>query len=83
MTNEIKVECYSGYKGEQYPQRFMLGEQVLEVEAVEDQWYSPSSQYFRVQASDGNIYVLRHDREQDHWSLDAFRSSQSPVTSRQ
>jgi hypothetical protein len=69
----MKVECYAGYKGEQYPKRFTLGEQVLEVAEVEDQWYSPSSQYFRVLASDGNIYVLRHDQEKDTWTLDAFR----------
>jgi hypothetical protein len=73
--SEIKVECYAGYKGEQYPQQFTLGEQVLEVREVEDQWYSPSSQYFRVLASDGNIYILRHDQEQNCWSLDAFRRS--------
>jgi hypothetical protein len=29
--------------------------------------------YFRVRASDGNIYVLRHDETGDTWSLDAFR----------
>ncbi len=74
MTSELKVECHSGYKGDQYPQRFRLGERVLEVEFVEDQWYSPSSQYFRVQASDGNVYVLCHDQERDTWALDAFRS---------
>ncbi len=74
MTSDLKVECYSGYKGEQQPRRFLLGECVLEVRMVEDQWYSPSSQYFRVQASDGNVYVLRHDQEQDRWSVDAFRS---------
>ena len=71
--SKIKVECYAGYKGEQYPRRFTLGGQVIGVNTVEDQWYSPSSQYFRVQASDGNIYVLRHDQELDCWSLDAFR----------
>ena len=76
MTGDIKVECYSGYKGEQYPQRFLLGERVLEVKVVEDQWYSPSSQYFRVQASDGDIYILRHNQEQNRWSLDAYRSRQ-------
>jgi len=70
---EIKVECYAGYKGGQYPQRFTLGGQVLEVEEIEDQWYGPSSLYFRVQASDGNVYVLRHDHEPDRWSLDAYR----------
>ena len=76
MTSGIKVECYAGYKGEQYPQRFLLGERVLEVKLVEDQWYGPSSQYFRVQASDGDIYILRYNQEQDCWSLDAFRSNQ-------
>ncbi len=69
----MKVECYAGYKGEQYPKRFTLGEKVLEITTVEDQWYSPSSQYFRVLASDGNIYVLRHDQEKETWTLDAFR----------
>ena len=70
---QIKVECYAGYKGGQYPQRFTLGGRVLEVKEVEDQWYGPSSLYFRVQASDGNVYVLRHDQELDLWSLDAYR----------
>ena len=71
--SEIKVECHAGYKGDQYPRRFVLREQTLEVEEVEDQWYSPSAQYFRVRASDGNIYILRNEQERDHWTLDAFR----------
>lgn len=71
--SDIKVECYAGFKGEQYPQRFTLRERVLEVKEVEDQWYSPSSQYFRVRASDGDIYILCHDQEQERWVLDAFR----------
>jgi hypothetical protein len=69
----IKVECYAGYKGDERPQRFTIGEAILEVREVEDQWYGPSSQYFRVRASDGNVYVLRHDFGLDQWGLDAFR----------
>lgn len=76
MTTGMRVECYAGYKGEQYPKRFLLGGRMLEVSIVEDQWYGPSSRYFRVRASDGNIYVLCHNREQDCWSLHAYRSSQ-------
>jgi hypothetical protein len=71
----MKVECYAGYKGDQYPKRFTLGEQVLEVVDVQDQWYSPSSEYFRVLTNDGNIYVLRHDQDKDVWTLDAFRKT--------
>ena len=73
--SEIKVECYAGYKGDQYPSRFTLRDLTLEVEEIEDQWYSPSCQYFRVKAGDGGIYVLRHDQEKDLWTLDAFRRS--------
>ena len=71
--SEIKVECYAGYRSDQRPLRFALGKQVLEVREVEDQWYSPSSRHFKVRASDGNVYILRHDEEQDRWSLDAYR----------
>jgi len=71
--SEIRVQCYAGHRGDQRPLRFILCEQTLEVEEVEDQWYSPSAIYFRVRANDGNIYVLRHDETDDTWSLYAFR----------
>jgi hypothetical protein len=73
--SEIKVECHAGYKADQRPLRFILGEQLLEVRDIEDQWYGPSACYFKVRASDDNLYILRHDEEQDLWSLDAFRRS--------
>jgi hypothetical protein len=76
MRGSIKVECYAGYKAEERPLRFRLGEGVLEVEEVEDQWYGPSAHYFRVRTSDGNVYVLCHDEETDCWSLSAFRKAQ-------
>ena len=69
----LKVECYAGYKGAQYPLRFSLRDNILEVEEIEDQWYSPSEQYFKVCASDGNLYILCHNEDNDSWSLTAFR----------
>jgi hypothetical protein len=71
--SEVKVECYAGYKADQRPIRFTLGKQILEVREIEDQWYSPSARYFRVLASDGDTYILRHDEEMDRWTLDAYR----------
>jgi hypothetical protein len=44
---------------------------------VEDRWYSPDATYFRVQADDGNHYVLRHNERDDEWSLDAFRAEKT------
>ena len=72
--NDIRVECYSGYRADERPLRFIIRHRVFEVREVDDQWYSPDATYFRVLADDGNYYVLRHDEAQDLWTLDAFRS---------
>lgn len=71
----VQVKCYSGYKKDERPLRFVLGKRLFEVVALDDQWYSPDAIYFRVKADDGNLYVLRHDEAQDQWSLEAYRFS--------
>ena len=55
MRRSLKVQCYAGYKGEQEPQRFLLGEHWLEVEEVLKEWREPAAVLFRVRASDGRI----------------------------
>lgn len=72
--NDIRVECYSGYRADERPLRFAIRDRVFEVREVDDQWYSPDATYFRVLADDANYYVLRHDEAQDLWTLDAFRA---------
>ncbi len=66
------VQCYAGYKGEQKPQRFLLGEHWLEVEEILKEWREPTAVFFRVRASDGRIYVLRRGSEAtaNNWSID-------------
>jgi hypothetical protein len=71
----IRVECYAGYKADERPLRFAIRGRTFEVLQVQDQWYSPTAKYFRVRANDGNLYVLKHDEENDDWSLDAFRAA--------
>jgi hypothetical protein len=75
---KLQVECYSGHKADQHPVKFRLGDAVLFVESVEDQWYGPAATYFRVRADDGNTYVLSHDEKSDEWTLESFRSERSP-----
>ena len=72
----VQVECYSGYKADERPLRFFLGDIGYSVEEVLDQWYDPGSTYFRVKADDGNLYVLRHAWGEDPclWTLEAFRN---------
>lgn len=70
----VRVECYSGYKGEERPVRIVFGAQSLDIVEVEDRWYSPGATFFRVLTETGERYVLRRDDAQDVWSLTAFRA---------
>ncbi len=67
------MECYSGFKADERPLRFQLGERWLVIEEVVDRWYDPDATYFRVRAGDGATYILRHCQPDDTWTLEAFR----------
>lgn len=75
---KVQVECYSGHKADQRPIKFRLGDTVLFVETIEDQWYGPEAIYFRLRADDGNTYLLGHNETTDEWTLESFRSQASP-----
>jgi hypothetical protein len=72
---KLRVECYSGYKADERPQRFFLRQRRFEVREVLDQWYGPNDFFVRVRADDGNIYILRHGTDPNHnlWTLESFR----------
>ena len=66
---KIKVECYAGYRGEQEPRAFTMGERRYEVNEILDRWIAPDHRYFKVQADDGRTLVLRHDAASGEWEL--------------
>lgn len=74
----VRVECYSGYKAEERPVRVWLGDTALEVEQIEDRWYSPGFSFYRIVVGGGDRYVLRRDDAQDVWTLEAFRARRVP-----
>jgi len=65
----LKVECYAGYRGEEEPRAFTMGERRCAVVEILDRWLSPDHRYFKVQADDGRTLVLRHDATSDEWEL--------------
>ena len=71
---KLRVECYAGHKADQRPVKFWLGDALHFIESIDDQWYGPEASYFRVQADDGNTYVLGHNETTDEWTLESFRS---------
>ena len=71
----LHVVCYSGRKEDERPLRFHLDDHEYLVEEVVDQWYGPNDVFFKVRASDGNLYVLRRrsSTPEGEWSLESFR----------
>jgi hypothetical protein len=68
----IRVECYAGYRGEQEPRAFTLGERCFTVLEILDRWLDPRHRYFKVNADDGRRFILRHDAASDAWELAAL-----------
>ena len=73
------MECYSGFKADERPVRFFLGERGYQVLEIQDQWYGPESTYFKVRADDGNFYILRNawSEQTSSWFLEAYRQDSS------
>jgi hypothetical protein len=72
MRIDVRVECYAGYRGEETPRRFHLGERRIEVAEVLDRWLAPDHRYFKVRGDDGALYILRHDPDADGWELTLY-----------
>jgi hypothetical protein len=52
-----------------------MGEHAYVVEKVLDQWYDPDATYFKIQADDGNFYILRSEAATGEWNLVSFRKA--------
>lgn len=69
---KIRVECYAGYRGEQEPRAFTMGERRSQVVDILDRWISPGHRYFKVRADDGRTLVMRYDSASDEWDIAAL-----------
>ena len=72
----IKVECHSGYKADEYPKYFYWNNNRFEVQEIIDRWYQgdrnpkwPVANYFKVDTTSGQQYIIKHDLENDTWHL--------------
>ena len=79
-VTEIHVECYAGYRADQRPQRFTLGQRLIQVQEGIDQWYGPDHRYFKLGGDDGGIYILRQDESTQHGELTLFDADRREET---
>ena len=73
----LKVECYSGYRGEETPRCFWMGDRKIKVVKVIDRWLSPDHRYFKILGDDQSIYILRHETKLWEWELAFFSQAES------
>jgi len=71
---KIEVVCYSGYKGDERPVRFRIGDRDHMVEEITEQWYGPDDSFYKVRADDRNLYLLRHHRSTDTWNIESVQN---------
>jgi hypothetical protein len=77
MSIPIHVDAYSGYRANERPIRFWLNAtlreneltRVYQIEVVEDRWYDPNAEYFKVRTPQGKCCILRYDQHKDQWTL--------------
>src|SRR5437899_7213576 len=69
MSLPVYVDAYAGYKANERPRKFELDDELYEIAAVEDQWYSPEAMFFKVRTTDDKRYVLRYDERECEWRL--------------
>ena len=76
---KLEVDCYSGWKADQWPTGFRLDGRPYRVDAVLDHWYEPASTYFKVRTDDGNLYILRQRMctPAGEWDLVSFRQGEA------
>jgi len=65
----LQIDAHIGYKGEETPHAFTVDGVRLSVKEIVERWYTECHCYFRIQASDGQRYVLRYDLEEEQWEL--------------
>lgn len=68
----VVVSCYAGYRSEETPTEFLLGERRIRVIEVVDRWLATDHRYFKVRGHDAGVYILRHDVTTEQWELTMF-----------
>jgi hypothetical protein len=71
----LQVEAVTGPIGLREPSAFVLGSRRVKVLSIIDRWLSSSHAYFKLNAEDGGIYILRHDEQSGQWEMTLFQTT--------
>jgi len=72
----IKVEFCSKLQTKERPVAFQVYNRRYRIKEIVDRWYGVGEVFFKVEADDNNIYLLKYEEGQGCWDLVFF---QNPV----
>ncbi|MFH0726434.1 MAG: hypothetical protein V2B19_08825 [Pseudomonadota bacterium] len=72
---KIRVTCHAGYRGEETPRCFWLGERRIDIVEILDRWAGPDYRYFKVKDADQSLYILQHDPVAWSWRITFFQDA--------
>ncbi len=70
----LHVESRPGLHGDIEPTAFQLGGQRIEVLQIIDRWIAIDHSYFKIEASDRGLYILRFTAAERQWELTLFQA---------
>ncbi len=72
----IKVEFCSKLQTKERPVAFQVCDRRYRIKEIVDRWYGVGEVFFKVEADDNNIYLLKYEEGRGCWDLVFF---QNPV----
>lgn len=70
----LHVESCTGLHGDMEPLAFLLGGRRIEVLQIVDRWIARDHSYFKIEASDRGLYILRFTPAERQWELTLFQA---------
>lgn len=72
----VAVHCYEGYRACESPRSFTWEGRTYRIKEIVDRWYegqqeasSDATDYYKILAEDGSVYLLRYDRQLGDWGV--------------
>jgi len=70
----IKVEFCSKLQTKERPVAFQVCDRRYRIKEIVDRWYGAGEVFFKVEADDNNIYLLKYEEGQGCWDLVFFQN---------